>query len=498
MYMLKGQNAETRLPILFLFGINLLAGLLFINEGIFHYDSVILAQAVEKTYQTGVLQPAVAGRYGSVIIACIVYLPFYLLGQNADLAIRLSSLLSHAFSIVALYFLVIEFFDDRRQAFIGALLLSFMPAYFSPNTYGKEHGMSMLFLILSFYYLHRGLRKGVAWQVSASGLLYAFAVSVRESILVLSPLLPLLYFLPEISLSPLKISLPRQRLEPRMLLAWILPLALCMGFMFLLYLGRIFSIMVFPVHTASVNFLGLLSPMFFDVTLKYLAISVPGLFFFFSAVGVLRLPMVGQTAQLIFFLGWACSVFYFGNTTSCPVRYLDHFVAPLCVVAAAGFCWMYKYFRTAVTAMVALIVFGMWLFMYPILEFRHHYNGTKRFAIFVGSVTEENAVVLTADDFPFIEYYGRRKTMFLPLDGRTGMEEFLRRVNGYLDRGVPVYLTEADYRYQYPYFQVLLDRGLRFEPAGEHLTENYHNPDLMLTFRDQKLYRVSRTLPEQL
>ena len=100
----------TRRIIILLFLLNFITGMLFINEGLFHHDSVRLAQAVEKTYKTGRLQPAVRGRYGLVVVNSLIYLPFFLLGQNADFATRFSSILFHSLSIVALFLLIKELF----------------------------------------------------------------------------------------------------------------------------------------------------------------------------------------------------------------------------------------------------------------------------------------------------------------------------------------------------------------------------------------------------
>lgn len=102
--------------VFFLFLLNFITSLLFINEGLFHFDSVVLAQAVEKTYATGMLHPAHKGRYGSVIINAIMHLPFHILGKNADFTVRLSSILFHSLSIVALFLFVEALFNNRILA----------------------------------------------------------------------------------------------------------------------------------------------------------------------------------------------------------------------------------------------------------------------------------------------------------------------------------------------------------------------------------------------
>src|SRR5512135_724563 len=91
---------QLRLTVLALFLLNFAVGILLINEGLFHHDSVLLAKAVEDVFRTGRLQPAFHGRYASVAINTVLYLPFFIFGSNADLSVRLSSVLFHALSIV--------------------------------------------------------------------------------------------------------------------------------------------------------------------------------------------------------------------------------------------------------------------------------------------------------------------------------------------------------------------------------------------------------------
>lgn len=151
-------------------------------------DSVALAMAVEKTCQTGILQPAVHGRYGAVIINSILYFPFHLFEQNADFVTRFSSVLFHALSIVAFYYFIRNLFRDRIQAIFGALLLSFTPLYFNPNTYGKEHGMGLFFLLLSFIALDAAMRKSSNLLTLFACAINVFSITVRESLIWTVPL----------------------------------------------------------------------------------------------------------------------------------------------------------------------------------------------------------------------------------------------------------------------------------------------------------------------
>src|SRR4030042_1469971 len=192
-----GRTVPISLVLLFLFLLNLFAGLFFINEGLFHHDSVLLAKAVEDTYATGHLQPEARGRYGAVIVNNIIHFPFFLLGHNADFTTRFSSGLFHSLSICALFLFAYELLGSIMTAFFSGILLSFTPFYFSPNTWGKEHGLYITFILLSFYFLYRGTDKNNILSVGLSSFLAAFSVSIKESALAVLPLYFLLYLRPK-------------------------------------------------------------------------------------------------------------------------------------------------------------------------------------------------------------------------------------------------------------------------------------------------------------
>ena len=226
--------------------INLWAGFLFMNDGLFYHDSVVLAQAVENTQITGVLQPAIRGRYGSVVVNYLISLPSLIVGHNADFAIRFSSVLFHALSIVALFLFLSMLFENLNIGFFAALLFSFTPLYFSPNTYGKEHGMSVFFLLVSFIILYRGLKKESIMLIVFSSALLIFSVTVRESMLGAIPLFFLLFFDPRLDLKH----------KARLLFSASFVVLVCLGLVMGLYLGKVLYGALFIQDFAATRFLG--------------------------------------------------------------------------------------------------------------------------------------------------------------------------------------------------------------------------------------------------
>lgn len=489
MHLIKERKIKLA-AILLLFILNLSAGLMLINEGIFHHDSIFLARAIENTYQTGRLQPAIRGRYGSVIINSILYLPSFLLGHNADFTTRFSSLLFHSLSITVLFLFINELFANYIQAFFGALLLSFTPLYFSPNTYGKEHGMSLFFLLLSFYLLYRGIKKNALFLVGISSFIFAFSISTRESMLATLPLYFLLYLSPEISYRPFKIAIPKERFNAKLLLSLLLPFLIVLGTLLFTYLGREFYKAIFIKDESATNFLGLFSPMF-KFAVKDLFTGIPVVLFLVFIIGIKRMVSKEKPFLAVFLGLWFMLIFYFSNTSCYVPRYLDIVIIPVYIFVSYELSALYAKYKAASIFIVAYLVFSMFIFMYPMLYFRHHYNGEKQFALYVKEKTENNAVIISMDDSPFIEYYGNRKTVTHPIGDMGKTEDFIKKIKEYLINKTPVYLTQSGLGYDPEKFlKKAIDANFNISIVGEKLSEDYHAPELRFQIYYQKLFKL--------
>jgi hypothetical protein len=469
---------------------NLCAGLVFINEGLFHCDSVALARAVEVTYQTGQLQPAVAGRYGAVIINSILYFPFFLLGDNADFLTRFSSILFHSLSIVALYLFIVEFLGDRVVALFGALLFSATPLYFMPNTYGKEHGMAMFFFLFSFYSLLRGCRKNSLFWVSLASVFMGISISVRESILVMVPMFVLLAFSPAITTRPFAITIPKEKRELKWLSALFLPLCCVLGTLFFTYLGDLCHRTLFVRDVSVAFYWGLLSPALYHAMYDLentLGVFGVGCF----VMGMTVLFSKENLFKVLFLFIWCMFILFYGNNRCYTPRYLDMIMVPLWIAVAYGIVWVYRLRSAVGIFLLSLFLTGMILFMYPMLVFRHHYNGEKRFAAYVQGVTESNAIILGADDNSFIEYYAKRKTLGIPVNDFNSMDAFLDEVSVYVRQGVPVYLMGSLRMYdeQGIFWKKIAERLNLFQ-VGKFLAEDFHRPERKLQTYYEGLYRV--------
>ncbi|MDD5155283.1 MAG: hypothetical protein PHF11_02220 [Candidatus Omnitrophica bacterium] len=476
--------------IIFLFLFNLIIGMSFINEGLFHFDSVILAQATENTYKTGILQPALKGRYGSVIINSIVYLPFFLLGQTADFATRFSSLLFHSLSVVALFLFIRELFNDSFQAFCASLLLSLTPFYLSPNTYGKEHGASIFFLIFSFYLLYRGMGKKSYILVGLSSCLFAFSITIRESMLTGIPLFFLLYLKPDISVRPFRIVFSKERINFKSLLWVILPFSFIFLLAFFPYLKYEIYRALYIKDNVSAYFLGLFSPVF-KLALRDINLSITPFIFVLFFIGLFRMALDKKLFFTLFFLLWFMLLFYFGNLSSYEARYLDMVAIPVYVFVSYALSRLYRRYRILTPAILICFVLYMFVRAYPLLEFRHRFNGEKQFALYIKGKTEDNAVIIAMDDAPFIEYYGGRKVIGCPIGDAGATEGFIKTVKGLLKDKKPVYLIESGLQYDFSGVvkKSIID-NFAINYAGEGLAEDYHKCNLGFNTYCHKFFKL--------
>jgi hypothetical protein len=133
----------------------------------------------------------------------------------------------------------------------------------------------------------------------------------------------------------------------------------------------------------------------------------------------------------------------------------------------------------------------MYGFMYPMLSFRHQYNGEKRFALFVKDKTEENALIIAMDESPFINYYGKRKTISHPVMAPEKVGGVITQIKTYLHNGIPVYLIESALTYdQEEAFCKAVNENFELSYVGQALNENYHKPEIKFDLWNEKLYKL--------
>ncbi|MCX5712720.1 MAG: hypothetical protein NTY47_06625 [Candidatus Omnitrophica bacterium] len=389
-----------------------------------------------------------------------------------------------------LFIFIRQIFFSNAVAFFSASLFSFVPYYFIPNTFGKEHGMALFFMLLAFSLVLSGIRNNSCFILAVSALIYCVSVAVRESVLTVLPFYALLFFSPRISFKPFRISTPGLKLKYIFYFFGVLFSVL--GAMYLIYLKNTLWQAIFVRDYASVNFSGIISistlralnDLLMPNQLLLAIFVIPGIF--------LMMRRENNKFWPIFFLSLMGLFFYFANTTSYTSRYLDIAAIPVYIFTSYSIWGIFQKNKRIAIAILFFLLINMFLFMLPMLNFRHHYNGEKRFAEFVNRATPAGSIIVTMDDAPFIEYYGKRAAITHPIDDAAKISEFIFGLRGYLDRGRAVYLSGSGFSYDpKKIFFKAINENFNLNAVGSALCEDYHRPELGFQLYRQQLYKLT-------
>jgi hypothetical protein len=483
----------------------------FTAAGLFHVDEVLVAQAVEKTASEGVLAGEVNGRYGTVLLTTLAYLPWRALtGEGAEKAILAVGVVSGTLVVLLSFLLVRALAGSLRVALLAAAFLNFNALFLVTTTGGKEHTLLLLFVLLSLHLLLRGARSGSLPLRLLGMAAYAFSLSVHEAGLVFAPVVAA--FLVH---SGLAHGAPRRRVASELLL-----LTAFAALPLLAYLGKVAWAEGAASNGAVLPFLPRARVLLPPMARKLVSISG-------WPWTVLLLPglVLARRHRLLFtlLLAWLPLSLYFGSHESGSERYLLFVLVPFSILPALavealavraeragepgpppgapaapppaggeeaerregeggpasrgsgtgegrGTAWR----GWAVAALAAAAICGHGLReVWTPLSVRSASVGPKAMALFVRDRTEPEAKVLVMDEAPFIEYYGRRKALLHPVgtaEDTTVPDRMRAFANGVGDRvlaGEPVYIVHTAMTYDATgTFRAMMDDGFDYLPVG--------------------------------
>jgi len=460
--------------LLLLFVLPLLLVLFYLNDGLFHYDSIVLAQAVEKTFGSRSLQPAINGRYGAVILTSFAYFPFWLFGQNADLAVRLTGAFFYAASIPAAYLFLRTLFASQLVGIYGAVLFASAPIYLSPNTFGKEHGVALFFVFSAFYFLLRGLQKKEKSMLILSAFFIIVAHTVREATLFFLPFYFFLVFV-------VKSKFCFGEKVKYVLVSYFVGICL----LYFTYFDFIIQKTLFPEQVGTAY----LIPRPELRRLAYSAIwqTTPILLLVSASIGILLGLQHKRTRMPAFFMfAWLGSSFlFFANISTFAARYLDVFIFGMCAFSAVALTRIK--WKIASHLFCGYLVLSSLLLITPILSSRHEYNGQKNVGLWIENNTPVDSIIISQDDAPFISYYGKRTVFGPPVGNLTASIEFALSIREKVQNGTPVYLTiSALFEDPDDINKNVLPRYLGFETNHTILSEDFHNAEVRL----QRYYQI--------
>jgi predicted membrane-bound mannosyltransferase len=491
------QTARVRWVAFILFAASLALRLVYLNDGLFHFDAVKMVNGVEKTVETGEFHSWF--RSGSEIINLILYLPLNALFdvEKADFTARLTNAIFGSLA-VAVLFLLTHLLSGRIFAGLSAAVLySVSPIFLAVSTIAKVHGVEAFFILTAIYLVFRFHETKSRIALSLSAACMGFTPWVRESGLVFLPIYALAYLKPELRLDRRPVRFPAYALAPANLAAALVPLAAVLGAgMYIDIVERIQHQVMSALATNNASFIGLFSHVLtkalHDAWINF-GLPVAGL----SIAGLALLLLRERNRFLAaFLLGWLATVFYFGNLHSYGARYLTVVSIPVYILSGLTLSMLadhrHRMARPGAFSLLALAAILSFLSAYPRIEYRSRISGPKDYALWLKEQTPPNAVIIAMDDSVFIEYYAGLRCKHHPIGDPQAMKVWVREVRELLANGTPVYAVGDGLTYDHrQLFRRTLLNNFRLEQIGSHLTENYHRAELRFTFYDSPLIQLS-------
>lgn len=406
------------------------------NAGLFHHDSVQLAEAIETHNWNG----AVGGRAGVVLLYSIPYY-FY---PNAYLTSTLMTILLASLSCLILYLFIKDFSRNEFIAFCTAMLFSFSPLYLSISTYTKEHAAAIFFILLTLWIFYKR-------HYLVAGILFVISLFMRIDNILMLPVFITLYILYH-----------HEKKWHNLLYFFIPILTLCsISFYFNL---------LFKNSSDFIVWTWKLIPLF--VISSDRLIGSIHLYVFIMAILSLLLLFWKRRDTLLIFTGiWFFSIFVpMALMNVASARLFIIALIPLCILAAYFIHWTIDQTENENFAghlVIAALILAQIAFIIPTLEYRHHTMGGKELADAFKSVVPEDGYVILEDENVFIEYYAGLKTI-----GPKG--DFI---------GKSLYTTS----------DILKSYDLPFakEPLKIVEYDDFHHSELGIDLRNITIYRLS-------
>ena len=479
---------------LFLF--SLLLRLFFMNDGLFHYDSVDFAIQAERTVEELKIHYAHGmGFPGMAILNGLAYGTDALIRgtQSAELSITLLSIIFGAAAVVIFYLFTKELTQDRFIAFTAALLFSITPLFLSVTTFALSHGASVFFSLLAIYLFQKSEQKEQRWRyrlIILSGLTLGFAVTIRITNVLYAALILLLYFNPKFEQRELILEKPKIKEIILTGVLFITPLILTF---LLLYWPKISTAgLGFITATAeSVKWLGIYSQMTLFL-LNWLNSSVI-LLGWILMLGGLVYSLKAKRYSIILLAWFVIFAIYFLNLSgTVSPRHLIPLLIPVYIYIATALEWVKSKNKLVAAVIIVILVLAMLIPVYPILEFRTQYCGPKEFAYYVQQNTEPDSVVIAVDEWIHLKYYANRTTLTHTQDGNdTKILEFLDRIDNYLDNNTPVYIVETGFSYDPGQkIQKSIVTNYNLTLIGSHLNEDYHKKAMFDGRFEERLFKI--------
>ncbi len=461
---------------------------MFISKGAFHIDTLDLAITAQKTLDHHTLYYEHGTGYPLAVICGAFFIFFFKLFGIADpvFCVNFMSVLTGAFSILLLFFLVEKLFDFDRAVF-SAILLSFFMPHMAISTFGKSLTLSICMSLASAYYMVVYTRTYIHRYLIYSAVFLGFCAAARLSdIFVFMPVIFLYFSSGKIDYAKVKGFIVFMMISSTAALLYYLPMLLDQG------LSQFIDVW----HSkGGAQFVGIFSLVFkHNLQLFWHIFSMNGVLIFMA--GFIYMALKKQYRQLLFLLFWFLPlfIFYAGVSSSGP-RYLV--IAWIPLLAAQGYFLgsFKKNGRILARTVLFSIIFVNFFLCAPTLAFRHKYALQEEFALWVSSKTPPDAWIIAIDEGMFLKYYGKRRYFGRPIFGKASqVDAFLKELDSFLLNGEKVYIiTSGLGSYDGTgLFKKKLFQDYHLSFIGKKQNEDWHHALLNLDLFQEGLYKIEK------
>jgi len=498
---IKSFETEIILFLIFIFSMSL--RLRYMNPGLFETDSLGAASAIEETFKTGTLHGIFNGRYGTVIVNMITYIPYHLITgiESAEKSLILTEILFASLATVVLFLFVQKLFDDKSISLVAAVLFSVSPIFLSVTTYGNSIGTEIFFILASFYLLACFHKKNSQFYLILSSISIVFSVMVRESAMIFVPLYFLFYINPIIKYDRHFLSLNREVLKIRNLTSVLFPFLLIFGIYSYYVFYNILSKTMFAKDDGSGSiavFMGFLSPvlnistndLYFDLSLLGIIFVIGGLLIFIDSFE--------NKFSFIFLLLWSGTFFYYGNISTYSPYYLAIVSVPLFIFIAIFTSSLYKTNKLFGIIPSLILIFILFSQIQPILDYRHNFSGEKEYALWVEKEVPPNSRVIAANDNGFFNYYTKLGVLSHPIGDSEKTKTWVKETNSLLKNGTNIYIVTSGFSYDPGLiFKNVLYQNFSIEYVGSHITEDYHKATIKDNRYRSSIWKVNKILTKE-
>jgi hypothetical protein len=408
----------------------------------------------------------------SLVIVFLAYLKDILHLPFSDLTLLLWATAALASAASVLVYLLGKRIFDAAPALIYALMVSFIPIFFSLTTFGRiDYALAVLLLPVSLFYF---LRKRLFFCSLFTGLC---VLSRPESAcILLGYALAIMAWQLRAGSLPLWVRVYRAFRDCAVLA--VFPL-LCM------------ALLRAAVPVVSIGYTGIrLDRLWESALLVFSLMSIPLGFAVFGLLRKLFTPNNGQ-AVLFFVLflisvGFAVSLDDFSSRwLTIPLFFLSFFIA-------YGITLVFETRRAA----ILISIFCALLMLNSVIDVVYHRHANAYqvdFAGYLAMVTEPDSVILARDEGIFLAYYAHRKVLIPPAQcDRQQWNAFSAQVEKFIKSKKPVYVISTAFDPDpCRYFQDFIYNNFVLFKVGEQLNEDWRRMTVARRLFLEKIFRIN-------